>query len=98
MILKSEACCEIPSTQDQAKSDQWHFERRFRVTASTCKSIVNLGEKLSKHDSMQPHFASLDKKLWFPTNFSNFHTEYGKRNEVNALIEYGKEMNVSFFE
>lgn len=93
-ILESKTCCEIPDTQDQAESDRWHLERRFRITASTCKSVVNLGENLTNYDSFHPHFASLEKKLWFPSNFSNFYTEYGKKNEINALREYGKEMNI----
>ena len=49
-ILKSEICCEIPDTQDQAKSDRWHSERKFRIAAPICKNVVNLGENLSEHD------------------------------------------------
>ena len=63
-ILKSEICCEIPDTQDQAKSDLWHSERKFRITASICKNVVNLGEYLSEHDSLRPHFNWLEKNLW----------------------------------
>ena len=33
-ILKSKICCEIPDTQDQAKSDRWHSARKFCITGS----------------------------------------------------------------
>ena len=51
VILKSNICCQIPDTQNQAESDRWHSERRFRITASKCQMAVNLGENLSKYDS-----------------------------------------------
>ena len=91
-ILKSKICSEIPDTQDQAKSDSWHSERKFCITASICKNIVNLGEDLSEHDSVRPHFNWLEKKCWFPTHFSNFYTKYRTENEVNGLREYRKQM------
>ena len=33
-ILKSKICCEIPDTQDQAKSDRWRSARKFCITGS----------------------------------------------------------------
>ena len=39
-ILKSEICCEMPDTQDQAKSDRWHSERKFRIIAFICDNIA----------------------------------------------------------
>ena len=93
-ILKSKICCEIPDTQDQAKSDRWHSERRFCITASICKNIVNLGENLSEHDSLRPHFNWLEKDFWFPNHFPNFCTKYGTENEVNGLREYSIKMQV----
>ena len=89
-ILKSKICCEIPDTQDQAKSDRWHSERRFCITASICKNIVNLGENLSEHDSLRPHFNWLEKDFWFPNHFPNFCAKYGTESEVNGLREYSK--------
>ena len=93
-ILKSKICSEIPDTQDKVKSDRWHSERKFRITASICKNIVNLGENLFEHDSLRPHFNWLEKKFWFPTHFSNFYTKYGTENEVNGLREYSEQMQV----
>ena len=81
VILESKTCCEIPDTQDQAESDRWHLEMRFRITASICKNVVNMGENLSWYDSLKPHFNFLDK-------------EYGKKNEINALRKYGEIKNV----
>ena len=63
-FLKNSAC-QIPGTEDQAESDQWHFQRRFRITASTCKDVVKLGEGLSAHDSFHPHFPSFKRSSGF---------------------------------
>ena len=71
-LLKSEICHEIPDTQDQAKSDRWHSEREFRITASICKNILNLGENLSEHDSLRLHFNCLEKIFGFPPIFPIF--------------------------
>ena len=60
--LKSKICCEIPDTQDQAKSDRWRSARKFCITGSICKNIVNVGENLTEHDSVRPHFNWLEKK------------------------------------
>ena len=92
-ILGTNTCCQIPDTQDQAESDRWHLERRFRITASICKSIVNMGENLSQHDSLHPHFTFLEK-FWSPSNVSTFDMEYGKKNEANALQKYGEIKNI----
>ena len=89
-FLQFMSACQIPGTEDQAQSDQWHFQRRFRITASTCKSVVKLGEGLSAHDSFHPHFSFIQKKLWFPSNFTSFDMQYGKDNEANALREYSQ--------
>ena len=93
-ILKSEICCEIPDTQDQVKSDRCHSEKKFCITASICKSIVNLGENLPEHDSLRPHFNWLEENFWFRTHFSNFYTKYETENEVNGLREYSEQMQV----
>ena len=95
-ILKSEICCEIPDTQDQAKLDRWHSERKFRITGSICKNVVNLSENLSEHHSLRPYFNWLEKIFWlFPTHFSNFYTKYGTENEVTGLREYIEHIQVS---
>ena len=93
-ILKSEISREISDTQDQVKSDHWHSESKFHITASICKNIVNLGENLSEHDSLRPHFNWLEKNYWFPIHFSNFYTKYGTKNEVNGLREYSEQIQV----
>ena len=64
-ILKSKICCEIPDTQDKVKSDRWHSERKFRITASICKNIVNLGENLSEHDFRHSHCLTFADDLKF---------------------------------
>ena len=71
-ILKSEISREIPDTQDQVKSDHWHSESKFHITASICKNIVNLGENLSEHDSLRPHFNWLEKEFLVSHPFFQF--------------------------
>ena len=71
-ILKSEISREIPDTQDQVKSDRWHSESKFHITASICKNIVNLGENLSDHDSLRPHFNWLEKEFLVSHPFFQF--------------------------
>ena len=71
-ILKSEIGCEIPDTQEQVKSYHWHSERKFRITVSICKNIVNLGDSLSEHDSLRPHFNWLEKNFGFLPIFPIF--------------------------
>ena len=89
-VATNNFCSQIPGTEDQAESDQWHHQRRFRITASTCKDAVKLGESLSAHDSFHPHFSFIKKKLWFPSNLTSFDMQYGKDNEVNAIKEYSE--------
>ena len=93
-FLMSKSTGQIPGTIDQAESDQWHHQRRFRITASTCKVAVNLGKRFSVHDSLQPHFSFTSKKLWFPSNYTSLDMQYGKDNEIKALRLYGETMNV----
>ena len=93
-ILKSRNCCEIPETMEQSNSEKWHNERKYRVTASVCKAIVNMGEHLSANDSLRPHFNWLEKNFWFPTSFTTASMRYGMENEANALKEYAEKKQV----
>ena len=72
-ILNSEICCEIPDTQDQAKSYRWHSERNFRINASICKNIVNINENLSEHDLLRPNINWLEKFLFSHPFFQFLH-------------------------
>ena len=94
-FLKTKTIGEIPGTEDQAESDQWHHQRRIRITASTCKTEVTLGENLSEHDSFHQHFSFINKKLWFPSNYTSVYMQYGIDHEKTALKEYGEKRNAS---
>ena len=95
-FLGSRNAGEIPGTMDQADSDQWHHQRRFRITASTVKSAVNLGENLSENASLHPHRTYIEKKLWgTANNFTSPDMVYGIQNEKKALKDYGEAMNVA---
>lgn len=95
LILQEKDCCEIPGTMEQSKSDTWHQERKFRITASICKTVVNMGEHLSSHDSLQPHFHWLERNFWFPSSFTTVHMRYGIENEEEAIKEYVTTKQVS---
>ena len=84
-LLDFSLCCEIPDTYSQTKSPRWNYEQIFRITASICRTVVNLGESISPNDSMQPHLNYLEKQLWFPSSFLNSHMTYGINNEVIAV-------------
>ena len=95
-FLGSKSVGEIPDTMEKAESDQWHHQRRFRITASTVKSVVKLGENLSEHDSLQTHRTFIDKKLWGKSdNICTPDMIYGTNNEKTALRQYGEIMNAT---
>ena len=81
-------CCEIPDTYSQTKSPRWNYERMCGITASVCRTVVNLGESMSPNDSLQAHFNYLEKQFWFPSSFLNSHMKYGIDNEVIAVKDY----------
>ena len=93
-ILNDKVCGEIPGTDQQANSDRWHLERKFRITASKCQSAVMRGETLDKYDSLLPHFNWLYRNFWFPSTYCNQYMKYGIDNEQNALREYSDRLNV----
>ena len=87
-LLNFSLCCEIPDTYSQITSPKWKHERMFRIIASVCRTVVNLGGSISPNDSLQPHFNYLEKQFWFPSSFLNSHMKYGIDNEVIAVKDY----------
>ena len=54
-ILGNEVeCNQIPNTYHYGKSTLWHTSRKYRITASICKSAVLFDEKLSPEASKIP--------------------------------------------
>ena len=75
---------QIPGTNSQQNSPSWFSERQFRVTASICKTITQLGKNLDRHAC----YSWLRKYFWFKENITTFHMRYGIEEEPNAIKAY----------
>ena len=47
-ILENRFSGQVPGIKEQSNSETWLQERCFRITASVCKKIVLIGEKIKK--------------------------------------------------
>ena len=70
------------TTREQAASQEWNAERKFRFTASNFHTIAK----------RKRNYASLVNNLLHPKPFTSKQTEHGKTYEPVALKEYGKYM------
>ena len=70
------------TTREQAASQEWNAERKFRFTASNFHTIAK----------RKRNYASLVNNLLHPKTFTSKQTEHGKTYEPVALKEYGKYM------
>jgi putative phage-type endonuclease len=64
------------------RTPQWHTDRRGKVTASVCGTIIGVNKHQSA-ESMWKEQVGINKPFK-----GNFFTEYGTNNEPNALNEY----------
>ena len=63
------------------RSDQWYTERRVRITASVCHTVVSL-----QSSGAISNF--LNRKLWKTERFTTLALRYGLENEVVARTSY----------
>lgn len=71
---------EVPGTSNQNKSEKWISLRKILITASKCKSFLNL-QKNKLEECLREH-------MWFSRQIVNKYTSYGIRNEINAVTRY----------
>lgn len=90
LILCDKMSAEIPGTDQQAKSTLWLRERMFRITASKCKTVTSLGEKLLPNDSKVSLYNWIENNIWFNEHITTIDMQYGIENEINGLIKYSE--------
>ena len=90
LILRDQISGEIPGTDQQQKSSLWLHERMFRITASKCKTVTLLGEKLSPNDSKVALYNWIYNNIWFHEHITTLDMQYGIDNEINGLIKYSE--------
>ena len=88
LILKESVSCEIPGTEEQSSSPRWFQERWCRVTASACKSVVHMGEKLAPNNSKITLYNYIKNHLWYPEHVTTIDMQYGIENEPKAVEAY----------
>ena len=71
------------ATREQAGSERWREERRFRFTASI---FYLISRRQSNHDTFS-------KELMHPNEFKSRRIAHGRKYEANAIHEYQKFMN-----
>ena len=83
---------EISGTKEQSKSTIWFRERHYRITASKCKEICLLGDKVveNKIENQRKFFNWLLKNIWSPTFVQTIDMQYGLSEEPKAREAYTK--------
>lgn len=76
-------------------SSLWFQERQYRITASKCKQVCLLGDKIVEHkgnDLTWKYFHWLSNNLWSPTYAQTGDMQYGLSEEPKAREAYSKAM------
>lgn len=82
---------EIPGTKEQSASLRWFEERRYRITASKCKTAYSCGEKLlceRGKECLGQLYNWIRNKFWFPKHITTKDIEYGIETEATARDAY----------
>ena len=82
---------EIPGTIEQSASLRWSEERRFRITASKCKTAYSCGEKLlceKGQECLGQFYNWIQNNFWFPKHITTKDIEYGIEKEAAARAAY----------
>ena len=88
---------QIPNTEQQRNSPAWHESRWCRITASICKTVILMGEKLGDNSKLT-YYNYLKDKFWFPEYVCTLDMQYGITEEPKAVSMYSKLMNVDVVE
>ena len=81
---------QIPGTELQRDSSLWFHSRWCRITASICKKITSLGEKMDRHEC----FAWLRDYFWFKEEFCTLDMQYDIDEEQNAILAFANLANI----
>ena len=88
-IFENSFSGQVPGTKEQSNSETWWQERCFCITASVCKNVVLIGEKIKKKvDAKHQHFDWVKNHVWFPISFKTWDRKYGIKNESKAIVIY----------
>ena len=82
---------EVPGTQEQSKSKLWFQARKYRITASKCKTVCLLGDKLLSGHAKQfkwRFFNWIQKNVWCPNFVQTNDMQYGINEEPKARLAY----------
>ena len=79
----------MPGTEEQSDSSVWFQQRLFRITASRCKIVTSLGEKISRNtDARKRCYDWIKNNFWFPSNILTQDMKYGIESESLAVYLY----------
>ena len=91
-IFENSFSGQVPGTKEQSNSETWLQERCFRITASVCKNVVLIGEKIkNKVDAKHQCFDWIRNHFWFPNSFKTLDMKYGIENESKAIAIYSSQ-------
>ena len=68
-FLKDQVSGQVLGTEEQCDSSVWFQQHLFLITASRCKIITSLGEKISRNiDARKSCYDWIKNNFWFPSN------------------------------
>lgn len=91
--MSAHGAYELLGTQQQSMSPAWFQERQYRITASKCKEVCSLGDKIVEHkgnDLTWKYFHWLANNLWSPKTVQTCDMQYGLSEEPKAREAYTK--------
>ena len=88
-FLKDHVLRQVPGTEEQSDSSVWFQQHLFRITASRCKIVTSLGEKISRNiDARKSCYNWIKNSFWFPSNILIQDMKYGIESESLAVNLY----------
>ena len=81
-FLKDKVSGQMPGTEEQSESSVWFQQRLFRITASRCKIVTSLSEKISGNiDARKRCYDWIKNNFWFPSNILTQDMKHGIESE-----------------